>query len=96
MIGIFIIVIAVSLIALFGPKDENRFFGRYLTDYRERGIISPRIRLTSVVTLWLFIGVSAFFLASRLWAVVLLLLVAGAVTVHLYSLPAEARDNSAA
>lgn len=75
---------------------ENRFFGRYLADYRERGIISPRIRLTSVVTLWLFIGVSAFFLASRLWAVVLLLLVAGAVTAHLYSLPSEVRDSSAA
>ena len=66
---------------------ENRLFGRYLRDYREKGVISPRIRTSSVAMLWLFIGVSAFLLASRLWAVALLLLVAVAVTAHLYSLP---------
>lgn len=68
---------------------ENRLFGRYLRDYRERGIISSRVRSSSVVTLWVFIGLSAFLLASRLWAVALLLLVAIAVTAHLYSLPTE-------
>jgi len=67
---------------------ENRLFGRYISDYRERGVISPRIRLASVVTLWLFIGASAILVSGRLWLVGLLLLVAGAVTLHLYSLPA--------
>ncbi len=66
---------------------ENRLFGRYLRDYRESGVISGRVRTTSVATLWLFIGVSGFLLSSRLWAVALLLLVAVAVTAHLYSLP---------
>ena len=70
---------------------ENRLFGRYLADYRERGIISPRVRQTSLAVLWIFIGISAFLLASRLWAVALLLLVAVAVTAHLYSLPSEKR-----
>ncbi len=73
---------------------ENRLFGRYLRDYRERGIISSRVRLTSVVTLWVFIGTSAFLFAGRLWLVVLLLLVAGAVTAHLYSLPSELRIST--
>lgn len=66
---------------------ENRLFGRYLSDYRERGVISARLRTTSVATLWLFIGISGFLLASQLWVVALLLLVAIAVTAHLYSLP---------
>jgi len=66
---------------------ENRLFGHYLNDYRNEGVISARVRTTSVATLWLFIGISGFLLASRLWAVALLLLVAVAVTVHLYSLP---------
>ena len=70
---------------------RNRFFGRYLRDYRERGIISSRVRRASVATLWAFIGISAVLLAGRLWAVALLLLIAGAVTLHLYSLPTEAR-----
>jgi len=74
---------------------ENRLFGRYLRDYREHGIISPRVRTTSVATLWVFIGLSAFLLASRLWAVALLLLVAVAVTSHLYSLPTKSRVSTA-
>lgn len=73
---------------------ENRLFGRYLRDYRERGIISSRVRLASVVTLWVFIGLSAVALAGRLWIVALLLLVAGAVTAHLYSLPTEPRASA--
>ena len=67
---------------------ENRLFGRYLRDYRERGVISPRVRTTSVTTLWLFIGLSAVAVGFRLWIVGVLCLIAGAVTVHLYSLPA--------
>jgi uncharacterized membrane protein YbaN (DUF454 family) len=74
---------------------ENRLFGRYLRDYREHGMISPRVRTTSVATLWAFIGLSAFLLASRLWVVALLLLVAIAVTAHLYSLPTAPRVTTA-
>jgi len=73
---------------------ENRLFGRYLRDYREHGVISARVRTTSLVTLWAFIGLSAFLLAQQLWAVALLLLVAGAVTAHLFSLPTEARVSA--
>jgi uncharacterized membrane protein YbaN (DUF454 family) len=73
---------------------ENRLFGRYLKDYREHGVISPRVRRTSVMTLWLFITISGVLLASRLWAVALLLLVAVAVTAHLYSLPTAPRASA--
>ncbi|MEJ2204544.1 MAG: YbaN family protein [Gemmatimonadota bacterium] len=66
---------------------ENRLFGRYLRDYRERGVISPRVRLSTVSVLWLFIAVSSVLLRFEPWIVGLLLLVAGAVTVHLYTLP---------
>jgi len=69
---------------------ENRWFGKYLSDYRERGIISPTVRRNSIVTLWTFIGISAFLVGSRLWIVALLLLVAVGVTAHLLALPTEA------
>ncbi|HET9947861.1 MAG TPA: YbaN family protein [Longimicrobiales bacterium] len=73
---------------------ENRLFGRYLRDYRERGIVSVRVRRTTLAVLWGVIGASAFFFAERLWVVALLLLVAVAVTVHLYTLPTEPRLSS--
>ena len=65
---------------------SNRLFGRYLADYRERGVISPRVRATSVVTLWIFIGISAIALGMP-WVAAFLVLVAGSVTLHLYTLP---------
>lgn len=74
---------------------ENRLFGRYLRDYRERGIVSTRVRHTSLVVLWSFIAVSALVFLTRVWVVALLLVVATAVTVHLYSLPTEARTSAA-
>lgn len=70
---------------------ENRLFGRYLRDYRERGMVSARVRRSSLVMLWGCIGLSAIFVAERLWLVALLLLVATVVTLHLYTLPTEAR-----
>jgi uncharacterized membrane protein YbaN (DUF454 family) len=70
---------------------ENRVFGKYLRDYRESGIISPSVRRTSLAVMWVFIGASALLLMGRLWVVALLLLIASAVTLHLYSLPTEAR-----
>lgn len=73
---------------------ENRVFGKYLKDYREHGVISHRVRRTSLAVLWLFIGASAFLFMGRLWVVALLLLVASAVTAHLYSLPTEARTSA--
>lgn len=73
---------------------ENRLFGRYLRDYRERGVISRQMRVTSVTTMWAFMGLSAFLLWERLWLVALLALIGGAVTLHLYSLPTVARAPS--
>jgi len=70
---------------------ENRVFGRYLRDYRERGVISPRVRATSVTVMWIFMAASGLLLQERLWAVALLLLVGVAVTVHLYTLPTATR-----
>ncbi|MEM7417827.1 MAG: YbaN family protein [Gemmatimonadota bacterium] len=74
---------------------ENRLFGRYLRDYREHGTISSRARTASVAMLWVFIALSAVLLAGRLWAVALLVLIAVAVTVHLYSLPTATRISAA-
>ena len=65
----------------------NRLFGRYIKDYRERGVISARVRTTSVITMWTFMGLSAVLLSERLWVSAVLVLIGTAVTVHLYRLP---------
>ncbi|MHB1192242.1 MAG: YbaN family protein [Longimicrobiales bacterium] len=74
---------------------ENRFFGRYLKDYRERGVISAQVRTASLSVMWLFMGLSAVLLWKHLWAVALLVLVGVAVTAHLVALPTSARETAA-
>lgn len=71
---------------------DNRLFGRYLREYRERGVISRRVRTTSLGVMWLFMGVSAVALWQHLWAVALLVLVGTAVTAHLVALPTAAAE----
>jgi uncharacterized membrane protein YbaN (DUF454 family) len=73
---------------------ENRLFGRYLRDYREHGVISTRVRHLTLGVLWGCIAVSSFAFFSRAWVVALLVAVAAAVTVHLFSLPTEARPSA--
>lgn len=65
---------------------ENRYFGKYIRDYRERGVISRRARRTSVLTMWTFMAVGAVW-AGQLWVYLLLAVIGSAVTYHLYSLP---------
>lgn len=70
----------------------NRLFGRYLTEYRDHGVISHQIRRASIATLWLVLGISALVFWSRLWVIALLLLVGTAVSIHLLSLPTAVED----
>jgi len=68
---------------------RNHLFGRHLAAYRDRKVISTRVRLGSLVVLWSAIGVSAVLVAQTVWLVVLLILIAGVVTLHVCSLPSE-------
>jgi uncharacterized membrane protein YbaN (DUF454 family) len=71
---------------------ENRVFGRYLRDYRVNRVISPRVRATSLATMWGFMALSAALLRGRVWVVALLVLIGVAVTAHLYALPTRAGE----
>lgn len=68
---------------------ENRFFGKYLRDYREHGVVSRGARTTSLVTMWSVMALSGFLLRERPWVVALLLTIGIAVTAYLVSLPTE-------
>ena len=88
------LLLAAWCFARSSPRAErwlhaNRLFGRYLSAYRERGVISTRVRRGATIFLWSSILVSVIFAAGHLWIVALLLLVAALVTAHLYSLPGE-------
>lgn len=64
----------------------NRLFGAYIRSYREGRGLPLRVRLFTIVMLWLTIGVTVIFLVEPLWLRALLLFIASAVTVHVVTI----------
>jgi uncharacterized membrane protein YbaN (DUF454 family) len=65
----------------------NKYFGKYIKNYREGKGIPLNTKLFALITLWATIVYSAFFIIP-LWIVqIVLFIVAIAVTLHLIRLP---------
>jgi uncharacterized membrane protein YbaN (DUF454 family) len=62
---------------------NNRWFGAYVRDYREGRGIPAKVKVFTVVLLWVVILLSAAFAVSNLVVRVILIAVAAAVTVHI-------------
>lgn len=65
--------------------NHNRWFGEYLRNYREGRGIPLREKLITIALLWLTIGATVIFLIQAVWAKILLIVIATAVTTYLLS-----------
>ena len=100
VVGIFVPILPTTpflLLAafLFARSSErlylwlhrNRWFGAYLTNYREGRGLPAREKAMTIIALWLAIGLSAAFALSSWWPRAGLVAIAIAVTVHLLRIP---------
>jgi len=62
---------------------NNKLFGKYIRDYKEKKGVPLNVKLVALIFLWASILVSAFILAPILWLQILLITIAVAVTVHI-------------
>jgi uncharacterized membrane protein YbaN (DUF454 family) len=65
---------------------NNRFFGKYLSNYRSGNGMTIKSKAFSLSVLWLGIGYSAIFATDILYIRILLLAIAVAVTWHLLAI----------
>ena len=72
---------------------NNRLFGKYLKNYREGKGIPFRIKLITIIILWLTVGLSAIFALEQLWARLLLVIVAIGVSAHIISIKPRSENN---
>lgn len=73
---------------------DTRVLGQYIKDYRARLGVPLRAKIIALSTLWITILSSVTWVVP-LWPVrVLLLLIAGGVTLHLLRLPTRRRDRA--
>lgn len=64
----------------------NKYFGKYLCDYREGRGIPLRVKTSALAFLWVVIGISAILATHNLAIRIALLVVGLAVSVHVLSI----------
>lgn len=72
----------------------NRYFGKYLTDYRSGNGMTLKSKVFSLSVLWVSIAYSAFFATELLYIRILLFLIAAGVTWHLLAIKTSGKHNS--
>ncbi|MFC2101972.1 YbaN family protein [Bacteroidota bacterium] len=63
----------------------NRFFGKYLLDYKEKKGVPIRVKIGTLLFMWASLAVSVYFV-HILWLRILLLAMGAAVTIHLFAI----------
>lgn len=65
---------------------SNRWFGKYIKNYRERRGIPSRVKISTISILWITIALSAYFATESFLVRAILVLIAMGVTVHILSM----------
>lgn len=65
---------------------NNKYFGNYIRNYRERKAIPLKVKVLTLALLWATIGCSVTFAVEILFVRVLLIMIAIGVSIHIFSL----------
>jgi len=96
VVGIFVpilpttpfLLVATALYARSSKKFykwliSNKFFGKYIRNYREGKGMPLKIKIVTISLLWVTIGYSAILAIDILWVRIILTIVATGVTIHI-------------
>lgn len=65
---------------------NNKWFGSYIKNYREKKGISLRVKIVSLLVLWITILYSGFVISENIYVRIGLLIIAIGVSIHLLTL----------
>ncbi len=65
---------------------NNKWFGNYIKNYRERKGIPLKIKILSISFLWIVIGYSVIFVVHIFLGKIVIILIAVGVTMHILSI----------
>jgi len=69
----------------------HRMFGTYIRNYQEGRGMARRHKVTTLITLWLGIGISVYFSRTSALAIIVLITILLGVTIHILVLPTAPR-----
>jgi len=65
---------------------NNKWFGEYIKNYRERRGIPSSVKIISITMLWITIAFSIFIIVSNLLIQIILIIIAVGVTIHILTI----------
>lgn len=65
---------------------NNKWFGKYIKNYREGKGIPIKLKILSISLLWFSIIISSFLIGDKLFVRIILILIAIGVTIHIISI----------
>ncbi len=65
---------------------NNKWFGEYIKNYREKRGIPSSVKIISITILWMTIAFSAFIIVSNLLIQIILIIIAVGVTIHIITI----------
>ena len=65
---------------------NNKWFGEYIKNYRERKGIPFSVKIISITILWITIAFSIFIIVSNLLIQIILIIIAVGVTIHILTI----------
>lgn len=71
---------------LYRWLTEHKIFGKYIKSYFEYRAITRRMKIITLIFLWSVMTVSIVLFMEKLWLRLLLIAVAGGVTVHIVTM----------
>ncbi len=74
---------------------NNKFFGSFIKNYRDGKGVSRQAKFISLTSLWLVMGSTIIYAIHIIYIKILLLLIAIAVTVHLFKIPTFHKKKAA-
>ena len=72
---------------------QNRFLNSYINPYINNVPIPMKIRLRTILFLWIALFVSAYFMKDRAWVLILLGMVGVGVTIHVLTIRRGCSDK---
>jgi hypothetical protein len=66
---------------------NNKLFGNYIKNYKEGRGITLKAKAITLFLLWITICYSAFFIVNMIALQIVMLVIAGGVTIHILTLP---------
>ena len=72
---------------------NNKWFGEYIKNYRERRGIPSSVKIISITFLWITIGFSTIIIVSNFLIQIILIIIAIAVTIHILTIKTKKKRD---